>query len=64
MFARTYVAQDARLVDRDALAAAVAELNALPGEPGYFTDTFCIRARFFRPENGARVDAVRTRDRA
>ena len=34
-------------------------LNALPGEPGYFTDTFCVRSRFFQPSNGARVDAIR-----
>ncbi|MFH1466721.1 MAG: DNA adenine methylase [Pseudomonadota bacterium] len=37
----------------------IQELNALPGEPGYFTRTFCERSRFFRPKNGARVDAIR-----
>jgi adenine-specific DNA-methyltransferase len=60
MFARAYIATDAGTVDHRALADAVAELNALPGAPGYFTDTFCVRSRFFQPENGARVDAVRT----
>jgi adenine-specific DNA-methyltransferase len=59
MFSRTYVATDAATVDHEALADAVAELNALPGDPGYFTETFCVRSRFFRPENGARVDAIR-----
>jgi adenine-specific DNA-methyltransferase len=59
MFSRAYVATDAHAVDHRALADAIAELNALPGEPGYFTDTFCVRSRFFQPENGARVDAVR-----
>lgn len=34
-------------------------LNALPGEPGYVTRTFCETARFFQPENGARIDAIR-----
>ena len=58
-FARTYVATDANDVDRAALTDAVEQLNALPGVPGYFTDTFCVRSRFFQPENGARVDAVR-----
>jgi adenine-specific DNA-methyltransferase len=58
-FARTYVATDARAVDRAALTDAIDQLNALPGVPGYFTDTFCVRSRFFQPENGARVDAVR-----
>ncbi len=59
VFARTYIAENSRVVDHRALADAVAALNATPGEAGYFTDTFCVRARFFRPENGARVDAVR-----
>jgi adenine-specific DNA-methyltransferase len=59
MFARTYIATDRTTVDEGALADAIADLNALPGIPGYFTETFCVRARFFQPENGARVDAVR-----
>ena len=39
----------------------IAELDALPGRPGWFTDTFCKRARYLTPRNGARVDAIRTR---
>ncbi len=35
------------------------ELSALPPAPGYFTETFCERSRFFQPHNGARVDAIR-----
>ena len=35
------------------------ELNALPGQAGYFTETFCERSRFFQPKNGARIDAIR-----
>ena len=55
--ARCYVQADA---DRwDEVAAWVERLNALPGEPGYFTRTFCEEARFFQPFNGARVDAIR-----
>lgn len=57
--ARCYVATDGHLVDADALAAAVAELDALPGRPGYVTETFCERSRFFQPANGARIDAIR-----
>jgi adenine-specific DNA-methyltransferase len=37
----------------------IAELNRLPGKAGYFTETFCIRSRFFQPKNGERVDAIR-----
>ena len=39
----------------------LAELNALPGKPGWFTQTFCVRARYLQPANGARVDAIRER---
>jgi adenine-specific DNA-methyltransferase len=56
--ARGYVQADRedRLRDAERL---IRELDALPGSPGYFTETFCVRSRFFRPENGARVDAIR-----
>ena len=37
----------------------IRELNALPGSPGYFTETFCEKSRFFQPKNGARIDAIR-----
>lgn len=54
---RCYVATDAdRLPEVERL---VAELGRLPGRPGYLTRTFCEEARFFRPENGARIDAIR-----
>ena len=54
-----YIATDAGQVDADELAAAVAELDALPGRSGYFTETFCERSRFVHPKNGMRVDAIR-----
>lgn len=56
--AECYVAADRRVVLRD-VERLVAELNALPGRPGYFTDTFCVRSRYLQPHNGARVDAMR-----
>lgn len=56
--ARCYVEADAEDVLGDA-RRLVAELNALPGSPGYFTETFCVRSRFFQPKNGARIDAIR-----
>ena len=54
-----YVATDPDAVDTDALERAVADLDAVPGCPGYVTETFCERSRFFQPFNGARIDAVR-----
>ena len=62
--ARCYVEADAEeladeaerhLVDLREVAAAA----TVAEDGGYFTRTFCQESRFFRPENGARVDAVR-----
>jgi adenine-specific DNA-methyltransferase len=62
VLARCYVATDPRTDPALAaqLAEAVDRLNGLGGRPGYVTSTFCEESRFFRPENGARIDAVRT----
>jgi adenine-specific DNA-methyltransferase len=54
-----YIATDAATVDVEELDSALKRLDALPGEPGYFTRTFCEESRFFQPRNGARIDAVR-----
>ncbi len=59
--ARCYIGTDPDavpdLVDR--VIRAVDRLNALKGRAGYVTSTFCEASRYFRPENGARIDAVR-----
>jgi adenine-specific DNA-methyltransferase len=39
--------------------ALLAELQQVPPAPGYVTRTFCEEARYFTPENGARIDAIR-----
>ncbi len=58
VIARCYVQ-----ADREELLASAAEhiarYNQLPPRPGYFTETFCRRSRFFQEHNGARVDAIR-----
>ena len=59
VFARTYVETDASAIDLVDLGAVIDDLNARPGTPGYFTETFCEQSRFFQPFNGARVDAIR-----
>ena len=56
--ARCYVQADAEDVLDDA-RKLVAELNALKGTPGWFTETYCHRSRFFQPKNGERIDAIR-----
>jgi adenine-specific DNA-methyltransferase len=58
--ARCYVAADADRWRTEA-ATLIAELDAVAGRPGWFTETYCVASRFFRPENGARIDAIRDR---
>lgn len=56
--AQCYVATDLEAVEHDA-KRLIAELNQLEGRAGWFTQTFCVDARFFQPHNGARIDAIR-----
>lgn len=56
--ARCYVAADLERVGRDA-QRLIEELNALRGSPGWFTDTYCRRSRYFQPHNGERIEAIR-----
>ncbi len=58
--ARCYVQADA---DKIAVRARslIADLATTRPEPGYFTETFCERSRFFHPKNGAMIDAIRER---
>jgi adenine-specific DNA-methyltransferase len=59
VFAQSAIATDADSLDLVALDAELAALDALPGTPGYATETFCHASRYFRPENGERIDAIR-----
>jgi adenine-specific DNA-methyltransferase len=56
--ARCYVQADRERVERDA-RSLLAELGRLRGAPGWFTETYCERARYFQPHNGARIEAIR-----
>lgn len=59
VFARCHIETDATTVDKDDLREALRYLSSLPGEPGYFTEAFCVASRYFQPFNGERVDAIR-----
>ncbi len=59
VFARCYIETDAGAIDHAALARALAHLQSVPPRAGYVTETFCQQARYFRPENGERIDAIR-----
>jgi adenine-specific DNA-methyltransferase len=61
VLAQTYVATDGAAVQHEDLTEVLAELAALPGHRGYFTETFCEASRFVQPQNGMRVDAIRDR---
>jgi adenine-specific DNA-methyltransferase len=58
--ARCYVAADARRW-REPAERLLPELERVPASPGWFTDTYCVRSRYLKPENGARVEAIRNR---
>ena len=60
VFSKTFIELDGASVEHAALATEIDALNSLPGDPGYFTEVFCQKARFFRPENGQRIDAIRS----
>jgi len=46
-------------VDRVRLREVLAYLSGVEPRHGYFTETFCVRSRYFQPHNGMRVDAIR-----
>jgi adenine-specific DNA-methyltransferase len=57
-FGRAYIEAGDDL-DRRRLRGLLAGLQALPGAPGYVTETFCREARYFSEDNGAAIDAIR-----
>lgn len=56
---RCYVETDAADVDPAEVSEALERLEALPPRRGYVTETFCEASRFFHPDNGVRIDAIR-----
>jgi adenine-specific DNA-methyltransferase len=59
VLALTYIEHDGGRPLTTGLADKLRHLNALPGVSGYVTQTFCIEARYFQPQNGTRIDAIR-----
>lgn len=59
IFARCWIETPAETVNPAAVTDALSHLAGLPPAPGYFTEAFCERSRFFQPHNGARIDAIR-----
>lgn len=59
VLAQCYVVADAADVDPDEVSEALARLQALPDRSGYVTEVFCEKSRYFHPDNGRRIDAIR-----
>ncbi|MCK6104429.1 MULTISPECIES: DNA adenine methylase [unclassified Brevundimonas] len=60
VLAATYVQADrGRWIER--AEAVLAELRTVTPQAGWFTQAFCRDARYFHPDNGARIDGVRDR---
>lgn len=55
-----YIQADAQKWREPALEL-IERLQKVRRRRGYFTETFCVQSRFFKPENGARVDSIRNR---
>jgi len=58
VLATCYVQADAERWAHEA-EVLLAELQQVSPQAGYITRTFCEEARYFTPENGARIDAIR-----
>ena len=56
--ATCYVQADAERL-AEAARRALDDLSRLPGRAGWFTETYCVRSRFFHPANGERIEAMR-----
>jgi adenine-specific DNA-methyltransferase len=60
VFAKTWIELDGQNRAPE-LDRALADLNETKPEAGYFTQEFCVNARYFQPVNGEFIDAVRNR---
>ena len=60
MNARCYIQADGDKIEQECRAMLEA-LQDTPPDAGWFTDRYCHEARFFHPDNGARIEGVRKR---
>jgi adenine-specific DNA-methyltransferase len=56
--AQCYVESDKEDLLHDA-SKLISELNGTHGNPGYFTENFAIKSRFFHPKNAEKIDSIR-----
>ncbi|MFN4073479.1 MAG: DNA adenine methylase [Thermus sp.] len=59
VLAKALVEADARTYSREKVEPLLKTLMSLPPQRGWFTERFCLEARYFQPKNGARIEAIR-----
>lgn len=59
ILAQALIEADRNHYPQERILPVLARLNNLCPKYGWFTQTFCDRARYFRPENGMRIEAIR-----
>jgi len=62
VLARCYVQADALVIQEEA-ARWIEEFNGMEvsGDGSWFTEIYCRQARYFQPQNGIRIEAIRRR---
>lgn len=58
VLAKCYVEADSEQLLSDAVRI-IADLSRVEPCPGWFTETYCEKARFFQPKNGAKIESIR-----
>ncbi len=59
ILAKALVEADARIYTPERINPLLNYLNELPGEEGWFTETYAHKTRFFQPFNAARIERIR-----
>lgn len=59
ILSKTYIEADKDKIDYTALEKKIEYLKTRKPVHGYFTETFCVKSRYFQPKNGMRIDAIR-----
>ena len=56
--AKSYVEANRDLVIEE-VTSLIEQLQTINSKPGWFTENYCEKARYFQPHNGAKIDAMR-----
>jgi len=59
ILAKALIESDAHEYPPERIQPILDYLNSLPGQAGWFTETYAEKARFFQPHNAARIEHIR-----